>query len=58
MHYASIGWSMGVTLGYAQAAKDKCAIACIGDGSFPVPLFTILKLIITLYILLEFIINI
>ncbi|XP_038975754.1 pyruvate decarboxylase 1-like [Phoenix dactylifera] len=36
MQYGSIGWSVGATLGYAQAAKDKRAIACIGDGSFQV----------------------
>ncbi|CAK9139990.1 unnamed protein product [Ilex paraguariensis] len=34
MHYASIGWSVGATLGYAQAAPNKRIIACIGDGSF------------------------
>ena len=33
MLYGSIGWSVGATLGYAQAAKDKRVIACIGDGS-------------------------
>ncbi|KAH7553870.1 hypothetical protein JRO89_XS12G0069600 [Xanthoceras sorbifolium] len=27
-------WSVGATLGYAQAALDKRVIACIGDGSF------------------------
>ncbi|XP_050220776.1 pyruvate decarboxylase 2-like [Mercurialis annua] len=32
--YASIGWSVGATLGYAQAEPDKRVIACIGDGSF------------------------
>ncbi|KAL4557901.1 hypothetical protein LXL04_036095 [Taraxacum kok-saghyz] len=32
--YGSIGWSVGATLGYAQAAIDKRVIACIGDGSF------------------------
>ncbi|KAG9453527.1 hypothetical protein H6P81_006431 [Aristolochia fimbriata] len=36
MQYGSIGWSVGATLGYAQGAKDKRAIACIGDGSFQV----------------------
>ncbi|KAK1367524.1 Pyruvate decarboxylase [Heracleum sosnowskyi] len=36
MKYGSIGWSVGATLGYAQAAKDKRVIACIGDGSFQV----------------------
>ncbi|KAH7518672.1 hypothetical protein FEM48_Zijuj09G0195800 [Ziziphus jujuba var. spinosa] len=34
MLYASIGWSVGATLGCAQAAPDKRVIACIGDGSF------------------------
>lgn len=36
MLYASIGWSVGATLGYAQAAPEKRVIACIGDGSFQV----------------------
>lgn len=36
MQYGSIGWSVGATLGYAQAAKDKRVISCIGDGSFQV----------------------
>ncbi|XP_010277737.1 PREDICTED: pyruvate decarboxylase 1 [Nelumbo nucifera] len=36
MQYGSIGWSVGATLGYAQAAKEKRVIACIGDGSFQV----------------------
>ncbi|CAK9172019.1 unnamed protein product [Ilex paraguariensis] len=36
MQYGSIGWSVGATLGYAQAASDKRVIACIGDGSFQV----------------------
>ncbi|KAL8109946.1 hypothetical protein AgCh_025881 [Apium graveolens] len=34
MRYGSIGWSVGATLRYAQAAKDKRIIACIGDGNF------------------------
>ncbi|KAJ1699031.1 hypothetical protein LUZ63_007543 [Rhynchospora breviuscula] len=34
MQYGSTGWSVGATLGYAQAATDKRVIACIGDGSF------------------------
>ncbi|XP_042428925.1 pyruvate decarboxylase 2-like [Zingiber officinale] len=34
MQYGSIGWSVGATLGYAQAANDKRIIACIGDGGF------------------------
>ncbi|XP_020578263.1 pyruvate decarboxylase 2-like [Phalaenopsis equestris] len=36
MQYGSIGWSVGATLGYAQAAKDKRIISFIGDGSFQV----------------------
>ncbi|KAJ7294355.1 hypothetical protein O6H91_20G032800 [Diphasiastrum complanatum] len=36
MQYGSIGWAVGALLGYAQAAKDKRVIACIGDGSFQV----------------------
>ncbi|KAH0638893.1 hypothetical protein KY290_036196 [Solanum tuberosum] len=36
MQYGSIGWSVGASLGYAQAAPDKRVIACIGDGSFQV----------------------
>jgi len=36
MQYGSIGWSVGATLGYAQATPDKRVIACIGDGSFQV----------------------
>lgn len=36
MQYGSIGWSVGATLGYAQGAKDKRVISCIGDGSFQV----------------------
>ncbi|KAI3840517.1 hypothetical protein MKX03_008959, partial [Papaver bracteatum] len=36
MRYGSIGWSIGATLGYAQAAKDNRVIACICDGSFQV----------------------
>ncbi|CAL9069921.1 unnamed protein product [Musa banksii] len=37
MQYGSIGWSVGATLGYAQAVKNrKRVIACIGDGSFQV----------------------
>ncbi|XP_022926871.1 pyruvate decarboxylase 1-like [Cucurbita moschata] len=36
MQYGSVGWSVGATLGYAQANKDKRIIACIGDGSFQV----------------------
>ncbi|CAL8165703.1 unnamed protein product [Prunus armeniaca] len=34
MQYGSIGWSVGATLGYAQAAPTKRVIAFIGDGSF------------------------
>ncbi|KAL2330711.1 hypothetical protein Fmac_018292 [Flemingia macrophylla] len=36
MQYGSIGWSVGATLGYAQAAPEKRVIACIVDGSFQV----------------------
>ncbi|XP_078436433.1 pyruvate decarboxylase 1-like [Wolffia australiana] len=36
MQYGSIGWSVGATLGYAQAAKNKRVISFIGDGSFQV----------------------
>ncbi|XP_024535521.1 pyruvate decarboxylase 2 [Selaginella moellendorffii] len=36
MQYGSIGWSVGATLGYAQAVPNKRVIACIGDGSFQV----------------------
>lgn len=36
MQYGSIGWSVGATLGYAQAARNKRVISCIGDGSFQV----------------------
>lgn len=36
MQYGSIGWSVGATLGYAQAATDKRVISFIGDGSFQV----------------------
>ncbi|KAL6534402.1 Pyruvate decarboxylase 3 [Orobanche hederae] len=36
MQYGSIGWSVGATLGYAQALPEKRVIACIGDGSFQV----------------------
>ncbi|KAI9096279.1 hypothetical protein K1719_025998 [Acacia pycnantha] len=36
MQYGSIGWSVGATLGYAEAANSKRVIACIGDGSFQV----------------------
>lgn len=39
MQYGSIGWSVGATLGYAQAARYKRAIACIGDGSFQVNMY-------------------
>ncbi|XP_047983646.1 pyruvate decarboxylase 1-like [Salvia hispanica] len=34
IEYGSIGWSVGATLGYAQAAPEKRVVACIGDGSF------------------------
>ncbi|XP_028076731.1 pyruvate decarboxylase 3-like, partial [Camellia sinensis] len=36
MQYGSIGWDVGATLGYAQVARNKRAIASIGDGSFQV----------------------
>ena len=36
MQYGSIGWTVGATLGYAQAMPDKCVISFIGDGSFQV----------------------
>lgn len=36
MQYGSIGWSVGATLGYAQAKPERRVIACIGDGSFQV----------------------
>ncbi|KAL9361969.1 hypothetical protein Peur_044754 [Populus x canadensis] len=36
MQYGSIGWSVGATLGYAQAMPEKRVIAFIGDGSFQV----------------------
>ncbi|KAI6698491.1 hypothetical protein NL676_018610 [Syzygium grande] len=36
MQYGSIGWSVGASLGYAQAVPEKRLIACIGDGSFQV----------------------
>lgn len=36
MQHGSIGWSVGATLGYAQAVPEKREIACIGDGSFQV----------------------
>jgi pyruvate decarboxylase len=40
MQYGSIGWSVGATLGYAQAAPEKRVISFIGDGSFQVcPVF-------------------
>ncbi|KAG2262365.1 hypothetical protein Bca52824_069444 [Brassica carinata] len=34
MQYGSIGWSVGATLGYAQAVPEKRVLAFIGDGSF------------------------
>ncbi|KAM5550675.1 hypothetical protein ABKV19_027157 [Rosa sericea] len=36
MQYGSIGWSVGSTLGYAQAVLEKRVISFIGDGSFQV----------------------
>ncbi|KAK1281333.1 Pyruvate decarboxylase 2 [Acorus gramineus] len=41
MQYGSIGWSVGATLGYAQAVKNKRVISCIGDGSFQSIIFLI-----------------
>ena len=38
MQYGSIGWSVGATLGYAQAVPEKRVLAFIGDGSFQVKL--------------------
>ena len=39
MVYASIGWSLGATLGYAQASSSNGRVVlCIGDGSFQVSL--------------------
>ncbi|XP_022144025.1 pyruvate decarboxylase 2-like, partial [Momordica charantia] len=45
--YASIGWSLGATLGYAQAASNERMVLCMGDGSFqmaPQDLSTMLRL--------------
>ncbi|CAJ2648933.1 pyruvate decarboxylase [Trifolium pratense] len=36
IQYASLGWSIGATLGYAKANPKKRVIACIGDGCFQV----------------------
>jgi len=36
MQDGSIGWSVGATLGYAQAVPEKRVISFIGDGSFQV----------------------
>ncbi|WKA12434.1 hypothetical protein VitviT2T_029816 [Vitis vinifera] len=42
MQYGSIGWLVGVTLGYVQATpKKRVMISCIGDGSFYVTLLDI-----------------
>lgn len=54
MQYGSIGWSVGATLGYAQAAQDKRVIACIGDGSFQVNIVPLL----IVYILFTFLVRI
>jgi pyruvate decarboxylase len=43
MQYGSIGWSVGALLGYAQGANDKRVIACIGDGSFQVKFYCLIK---------------
>ncbi|XP_022144022.1 pyruvate decarboxylase 1-like [Momordica charantia] len=45
--YGSIGWSLGATLGYAQAAPEKRVVLFIGDGSFqmcPQDVSTMLRL--------------
>ncbi|KAA8517430.1 hypothetical protein F0562_017723 [Nyssa sinensis] len=34
LQYASIGWSIGATLGYAQATPEKRVMSFTGDGSF------------------------
>ncbi|XP_027191883.1 pyruvate decarboxylase 1-like [Cicer arietinum] len=34
LQYASLGWSIGATLGYAKANPHKRVITCIGDGGF------------------------
>nr|GEZ02505.1 pyruvate decarboxylase 2 [Tanacetum cinerariifolium] len=40
---ATIGWYVGATLGYSQAAVDKRVIACIGDGSFQNPIIFLIN---------------
>ncbi|CAK9319857.1 unnamed protein product [Citrullus colocynthis] len=45
--YVSIGWSLGATLGYAQAAPEQRMVLFIGDGSFqmtPQDVSTMLRL--------------
>ena len=52
MQYGSIGWSVGATLGYAQALKGKKrVIASIGDGSFQVTAQVILSMLCMLSLL-------
>lgn len=34
MQYASIGWSVGATLGYALARPDRRVVTIVGDGAF------------------------
>jgi hypothetical protein len=34
MQYASIGWSVGATLGYALARPDRRVMTILGDGAF------------------------
>lgn len=50
MQYGSIGWSVGATLGYAQAVPEKRVLAFIGDGSFQV-----CKFLTSLYICIDWI---
>ena len=51
MQFGSIGWSVGATLGYAQALKGKKrVIASIGDGSFQVTAQVSLLLLVSLNI--------
>ena len=50
MQYGSIGWSVGATLGYAQAVPEKRVIACIGDGSFQVLSCSYLSVLIVFYL--------
>ncbi|KAK9866227.1 hypothetical protein WJX84_010850 [Apatococcus fuscideae] len=36
MHYASIGWSVGASVGYQTALPDRRIVNFVGDGSFQV----------------------